>query len=114
MNQPFYKKIYTDILNKKFPHKIKECNVILLKDTLSFLDIIQLNQRIFGNQEISSDNQRLRSYNTEAILEILEYQKKYSLNNSQLAIHFRLSRNTVTRWKRNFSDLVSNNFEEAK
>jgi hypothetical protein len=104
MKRPFYKKIYTDILTKKFPDKIKECHTILLKDELSFLDIIQLNRRIFGHQEISSDNQRLRSYNTETILEILEYQKKYNLNNSELAIHFKLSRNTVGRWRKLFLD----------
>ena len=34
------------------------------------------------------------------ILEILQYQKNNNLNNNQLADHFKLSRNTITKWKK--------------
>ncbi|WP_117590729.1 helix-turn-helix domain-containing protein [Chryseobacterium sp. FH2] len=102
MRQPYYKKIYSDILTKKFPGKINECQSILSKEELSVLDIIQLNERIFGCHEISADNQRLRSYDNQSISKILEYQKKYDLNNTQLSIHFKLSRNTIARWKSKF------------
>lgn len=106
LKRPDYKKIYTDILNKKYPHKIKISKTILLKEELNFLDIIQLNKMIFGHDEKVSGNQRHRSYDIQTILEILEHQKKYKLNNSQLATHFKLSRNTIAKWKRNFSDLI--------
>lgn len=102
ISQPHYKKIYSDILTKKFPEKINECKSILSKKELSILDIIQLNQQIFGYNEICSDNQRLRSYDDQSIVEILEYQKKNNLNNTQLSIHFKLSRNTIAKWKSNF------------
>lgn len=102
INRPFYHRIYTDLIIKKYPEKIEECKNILSKKELSFLDIISLNEKIFGNNK-EFDNQRLRSYNEDAIFRILEYQKKHNLNNSQLAIHFKLSRNTVARWKKNFS-----------
>lgn len=101
VNRPFYNKIYNDILNKKFPDKIKECRSILIKEDLSFLDIIQLNKKIFGHQD-EFDNQRLRSYSLEAVFKILEYQKKNELNNTQLAVHFKLSRNTIAKWKKCF------------
>lgn len=102
ISQPYYKKIYSDILTKKFPEKVNECKSILSKKELSILDIIQLNQQIFGYNEIFSDNQRLRSYDNQSIVEILEYQKKYNLNNTQLSIHFKLSRNTIAKWKSKF------------
>ncbi|MBE4948131.1 transposase [Chryseobacterium culicis] len=102
ITQPYYKKIYTDILTMKFPEKIDECNSILSKEELGILDIIQLNQRIFGSEEISSENQRLRSYDDETVIQILEYQKKYRLNNTQLSNHYKLSRNTITKWKNHF------------
>nr|WP_304343958.1 helix-turn-helix domain-containing protein [Chryseobacterium koreense] len=102
-NTPNYKQIYTDIIDKKHPMKKAECQSILKKKIISAMDIIELNEKIFGlNKETEQFNQRHRSYNKSDILNILDYQKKYKLNNSQLAIHFSLSRNTVSKWKKMF------------
>jgi len=100
---PNYKRIYSDIIRKKFPERIEEFQSILSKRNLSFLDIIQLNEKIFQNKKTTyKDNQKHRSYSKSDILQILDYQKKHKLNNIQLANHFRLSRNTVTKWKKMF------------
>ncbi len=101
MNQPDYKKIFNDLITKKFPEKAVECYSLLQKDVLSELDIITLNDRIFGNpnKEYEISNQRHRSYKMSVIKDILDYQEKNKLNNSQLARHFKLSRNTVCKWK---------------
>lgn len=101
---PDYKIIYKDILTKKYPHKIKECASLLQKRNLSAIDIIGLNKKIFGifDKETESANQKHRSYSKFDILKILDYQKKHKLNNSQLANHFKLSRNTVAKWRRLF------------
>ncbi|MCQ9638094.1 helix-turn-helix domain-containing protein [Chryseobacterium sp. WG14] len=100
---PDYNKIYTDILVKKFPHKYEECQSLLQKEILSALDIITLNKKIFG-RDISRvrRSQKHRSYSKSDILEMLDYQKKHKFNNSQLARHFYLSRNSVMRWKKMF------------
>ncbi|OCA78278.1 transposase [Chryseobacterium contaminans] len=104
-SQPNYKLIYTDIIENKFPEKKKECEALLNKKKLTVLNIIELNQKIFGiSKETEELNQKLRSYSKSDILEILEYQKKYEYTNKQLANHFKLSRNTVTKWKRMFVD----------
>lgn len=97
-----YKQIYSDILDKKKPHKKEECQCILEKKSLSAIDIIELNKKIFGpaDKEAQSENQKHRSYNKSDIFYILDYQKKYRLNNSQLANHFKLSKNTVAKWKK--------------
>lgn len=104
--QPNYKLIYTDIIDHKFPEKKKECEALLNKKKLTVLNIIELNQKIFGtNKESEAQNQKLRSYSKSDILEILEYQKEYRYTNKQLANHFKLSRNTVTKWKRIFLEV---------
>jgi len=103
-NFPNYKRIYTDIISKKYPEKEKKCKYILQKKEISTLDIIKINEIIFGNtdKEESINNQKHRSYDESAVLEILNYQKKNKLNNSQLANHFKLSRNTIAKWRKNF------------
>ncbi|MBB4805918.1 hypothetical protein HNP38_001190 [Chryseobacterium defluvii] len=104
---PDYKKIYTDILHFKYPHKQKVCESLLSKKQLSFFDIIKINELIFGsaNKETSVLNHMHRSYSREAVVKILEYQAKYQLTNSQIALHFSLSRNSIARWRKNFKNI---------
>ncbi|MCS4302869.1 helix-turn-helix domain-containing protein [Chryseobacterium sp. BIGb0232] len=101
---PNYKKIYIDILDKKYPHKVEICQRILEKKILSTLDIITLNKIIFGEQDKESQkfNQRHRSYCEKTIKEILEYQKKNNLNNTQVALEFKMSRNSLAKWKKKY------------
>lgn len=108
--QPDYRRIYTDIISKKYPHKEEKCKTLLNKKDLSFLDVIKLNSLIFEKKtkETRIFNQQHRSYDKAAILEILEYQKKNKLNNSQLANHFKLSRNSIAKWKLFFASQESN------
>lgn len=98
---PNYKDIYTDIILKKYPEKYKDCISLLTKSNMTDLDIIELNKKIFGKNN-NQDNQKYRSYTKSTIVEILTYQKKNAINNSELATHFKLSRNTVAKWKKMF------------
>lgn len=108
---PNYKKIFTDIIRMKFPHKEKECKNLLSKKEILALDVIKLNQKIFGNQdkETAAFNQSHRSYSKKAIIEILEYQRKKDLSNSQLALQLKMSRSTISKWKRLFQNNLLNN-----
>lgn len=101
---PDYKKIFEDIISMKCPNKYKDCESLLQKSQLSVLDIIELNKRVFGynDKEVLRFNQKHRSYSRNDILKILNYQKENNLNNTQLAFHFKLSRNTVTKWRKLF------------
>lgn len=105
-NQPDFAKIYRDLINKKFPQKTDECKTLLDKKELTALDIIQLNQKIFGTSDSQTEifNRKHKSYDQTSILTILNYQKKNKLNNIQLANHFKISRNSVTKWKKMFID----------
>lgn len=95
--RPDYKRIYLDILQKKYPEKLDECKPILLNDNLSSIDINKLNEIIFGKK---TENQKFKSYKRSDISKILDYQKKHKLNNIQLAKHFKMSRNTITKYKK--------------
>jgi len=101
---PKYRTIYKDIINRKYPDKKTECSNILSKKEISMLDVIMLNNIIFGlsDKETTEFNQKHRSYDLNTILEILDYQEKNELNNTELANHFKLSRNTVAKWKKYF------------
>ncbi|WP_261511787.1 helix-turn-helix domain-containing protein [Chryseobacterium paludis] len=101
---PDHKRIYEDILNSEYPDKLAECSGILRKKTLSTLDIISLNVIIFGqkDRETSLVNQRLRAYSYEAIVDILEYQRKHNMTNSEIALHFKISRNSIAKWKKKY------------
>ncbi|BAP31198.1 uncharacterized protein CHSO_2161 [Chryseobacterium sp. StRB126] len=113
---PDYHQIYNDIINKKYPSRKEECKFLLNKENLSVLDVIELNRRIFGisDQRTEAFNQSHRSYNKSSILMMLDYQKKNKLTNSQLAKHFKLSRNTVTKWKRLFISMTDNEGENCE
>lgn len=103
-SQPNYHRIYSDIIIRSFPHKKKECEKLLRKKYLSVIDILELNRRIFGTggKETEKQNPKHRSYNKSDIVQILDYQKMHKMNNSQLAEHFGLSKNSITKWKRIF------------
>lgn len=96
-----YQQIFKDIISSKYPEKQEEYFPLLEKRNLSAIDILKINQKIFGTEN-KSDNQKHRSYTKSDILKILDFQKKHHLNNSELSKHFGISRNTITKWKRIF------------
>ncbi len=97
---PDFKLIYSDIINKRYPEKAVVCHNLLAKRDLSVMDILELNKRIFG--KLDNNNQKYRSYSEADILQMLDYQEKNRLNNTQLANHFKLSRNSVAKWRKMF------------
>lgn len=88
----------------RYPHKLTECQHILNKEKLSTFDILLLNTIIFGrkNKENLIFNQKLRAYKEDEIRQILQYQREYDLNNTQTALHFKISRNSITAWKKKY------------
>lgn len=105
MGQPNYKRIYTDMITIKYPDKLKDCSNILNKKKLNTFDVISLQKILFGSENVSAghSNQLLKSYDETTILKILTYQKKHGMNNVELSRHFKLSRNTVAKWKKIFT-----------
>ncbi|MFS4428717.1 helix-turn-helix domain-containing protein [Chryseobacterium sp. GVT01B] len=102
---PDYRRIFQDIIDKKFPEKKEWYSEILQKEDLYMLDVLRINNSIFNTQDEKMEiyNQKLRSYDEHSVLYMLDYQRKNNLTNTQLANHFRLSRNTVAKWKKHFT-----------
>ncbi|SHK90982.1 transposase [Chryseobacterium polytrichastri] len=105
LTAPDYKRIFNDMIQMKYPEKREVCKNILNKKELSSLDILHLNEKIFGTEDKETQlfNQSHRSYDKETIIEILKHQKKNKLNNSELARDLKMSRNTITKWKKVFA-----------
>ncbi len=101
LNYPDYRRIYSDIIEMNYPDKHKDCESILAKEEITLFDVLILNKIIFKHEDLRS-NQKHRSYDRRTIEKILSYQIKNKLNNSSLALHFNLSRNTVAKWKKQF------------
>ncbi len=88
------------MLDWKYPDKKEICSEVLKKRNLEALDVITLNKMIFGHTE---SNQRHKSYDQSSIIEILSYQKNNPCSNKELSLIFKISRNTITKWKRIYS-----------
>lgn len=100
---PNYQKIFQDIIAYDFPDVKKECKSILKKAKLTSRDVINLNQKIFKSKSPEeSENPKFRSYDKQTVVEILEFQRKNMLNDTQLAKHFSISRNTIRKWRNSF------------
>lgn len=104
-HRPNYKRIFKDIIQLKFPEKENELNPFFEKEQLSALDVIRLNQLLFNSnkKQQQAKNSKYKSYTKTDILKILEYQKKHNLTNIELAKEFKMSRNTITKWKKTYA-----------
>ncbi|BAP32442.1 uncharacterized protein CHSO_3405 [Chryseobacterium sp. StRB126] len=100
--QPDYQRIFTDIIDCKYPDKKEICSRLLKKEILSTLDVLKLNELIFGQEtkEVVKFNQSHKVYDKNTIHYILKYQKENTLSDSHIAIRFKLSRCTIAKWKK--------------
>lgn len=100
---PNYKQIYLDIIEEKYPEKINDTQVKnKIENIRTAMDILLLNNLVFGKKVCKIENQKLHSYDETSIRTILEFQRNSNLNNTELAKHFKISRNTVAKWKKLF------------
>lgn len=105
---PDYVRIYKDLIKMKFPKYLGEFEGLFQKEELSFFEIRRINNKLFGkkNRDQKSLEQKYKAYDKSTILKMLRYQKRHRLNNTQLANHFKLSRNTVANWRKIFDNIV--------
>lgn len=97
MQKPNYQKIYQEIIQKNFPDKLHQTKK-LLKKKMDVLDIIKVSEIL--NTKNSAANQRHKSYDLDSILKILEIQKKNNYTNTVIAEKFKISRNTIAKWRK--------------
>ncbi|TGN26108.1 helix-turn-helix domain-containing protein [Empedobacter tilapiae] len=97
MKKPNYQKIYQDIIEKKFPDKLGQTKKLLKKE-MNVLDVIKISEIL--NSEQISENKKHRSYDLNSILKILTFQKNNNYTNTLTAEKYRISRNTVSKWRK--------------
>lgn len=68
---------------------LKKLNMLIEKHY-----VISLNQK---------HRQSLNTYDMDFINYVLSYQKEYNLSNNQISLEFKLSRNTIGKWRRLFN-----------
>ncbi len=104
-NRPLYRQLYADMIRDKYPEKAALCAKFLQKKEWIALDVIQINEILFGSKKDRSDveiDQKHRAYDAESILKILRYQRDNMLSNSEISAKYGLSRNTLSKWKKAF------------
>ncbi len=72
---------------------------------IAFIRLQEINELIRHDlSKIRPQNriQLLKSYDERYIRYILNYQKTYRLSNVQIALEFKLSRNTIARWRKKY------------
>ncbi|WP_313579134.1 helix-turn-helix domain-containing protein [Chishuiella sp.] len=94
MQKPNYKKIYEEILKRK---KIKK----KINDKMSIKDVLKISKIINPNNQ--DKNQKHKSYDLDYINYVLNDQLKHNYTNTEVANKYNLSRNTITKWKKNFN-----------
>lgn len=107
---PDFQKIYSEIIEIYHPEKEMECRFYLNRTDWSSMDVITVNNILFAqksSKEVLAFNQKHRAYDEKTIMKILQYQKQNKLNDTQVSMHFKLSRNTLLKWKRNFNIKIS-------
>ena len=97
-NGPDYAKIFRDMAAKR---NIDTTAALPQKKSYSSIDVININEKLFAKQtkESFAFNQKHRAYDKKTIELLLTYQHRHELSNSEMARLFKLSRNTLSRWK---------------
>lgn len=104
-NRPFYRKLYVDLIRDKYPYKEQDISLFLIKKVWTALDVIEINELLFGSNKDKSDvvvDKKHRAYDKASIVKILRYQKRNNLKNIEIANKYGLSRNTISKWKKLF------------
>lgn len=104
LQSPDYIAIYQDIIKKKHPEKEEKCKDFLQKKKLTTREVISLNNLIFGKEKSfgTRKNSKFRSYDKETVQYIINYQQRNKLNHSQTAKYFKISRNTLAKWRKDY------------
>jgi|SRR5690554_4799893 len=104
VSKPDFGRIFKEIAEKNNLCDTK-IEAISRRKEWNSLDVIKMNEKIFGRASIGSlsFNQKHKAYDKSSIIEILNYQKEYSLNDTEMMKIFKISRNTINKWQKLFN-----------
>ena len=112
MREIDYKRLYLDYIdaNDTLSNPVKKDLKSIIEgqqnDDLSYRVLMQINTVIRENVNTVRENmvgyKQYNAYDKEFIRYVLSYQKRNNLTNKDISLKFRMSRNTVAKWKRLF------------
>ena len=105
-----YQNIYLDLIHSLTSIDPKTLNI--LKDKVkmmeSYQDILEINNLIRREMGVSHslliEEQNLKAYDETLIQKILNEQERDMLSNRRTAMKYKMSRNTLAKWKRIFNE----------
>jgi Transcriptional regulator containing PAS, AAA-type ATPase, and DNA-binding domains len=109
--RPNYTKIYQDMLKEKAPDKLKDPEIKRqLKKLNTTENVLSFNEKVFKqSKESLLHNQKLKTYDKQTILKLLHYQEKHGFSTSHMSKKYKISRTTLTKWRKTFGEEICNN-----
>jgi transposase len=112
INKVRYKKLFRDMILDSSNLTITQKNKFLKKvEALSNIrSVMRLSKELepyLERTHVSSKRGSLRAFDKAFILKVLREQKKKSLSNSDIRRKYKLSRNTIAKWKKLFGDTLN-------
>ncbi|ROH97483.1 hypothetical protein BCF50_2330 [Chryseobacterium daecheongense] len=106
--RPNYNKIYHDMLKKEHPEKLKDPSIRRLLSKLHTTeDILKFNDKLFTqSREKQQNNQKLKTYDKQTMLKLLQYQDKHGFSTSYMSKKYKISRTTITKWRKTFEEEI--------
>ena len=98
-------RIFKEIAQKK-EYSESVIDYIVNVEEWNSLNVIKISEKI-GEKPRGENlklNQKHRAYDEQSVKEILNYQKINNLNNSEMMRLFNISRNSIAKWKKMFSE----------
>ncbi|MEF9477741.1 helix-turn-helix domain-containing protein [Chryseobacterium sp. RRHN12] len=109
--RPNYKRIYQDMLKMEHPEKLKDPKIKELLEKLNTSeDVLKFNEKLFKQ---SRENQKLKTYDRQTMLKLLQYQKKHGHSTSYMSRKYKISRTTLSKWKVMFEEELEDTMKNA-
>ncbi|KQS91834.1 hypothetical protein ASG21_05075 [Chryseobacterium sp. Leaf394] len=98
--KPNYTRIYLDLIKYRQKENLVSDSVLKKIYNIKMAnDIFEIERALFGNNNFA-DNQKLKSYDETTVKIVLNHQRKNKLSNLELSNKYKISRNTIAKWKK--------------
>ncbi|EJL70041.1 helix-turn-helix domain-containing protein [Chryseobacterium populi] len=106
--RPNYRKIFQDMLQLEHPDKLEDPKIReLLKKLNTTEEVLNFNDKLFKqSKESLKNNQKLKTYDKKTMLKLLQYQKKHGFSTSYMSKKYKISRTTISNWKKTFEEEI--------
>ncbi|MDR6516248.1 hypothetical protein [Chryseobacterium camelliae] len=104
--RPNYVKIFTDMLKEYDPEKLNDPKIQRqLRNLNTSEDVLNFNEKVFQqSKEMQKSNQKLKTYDRKTMIKLLKYQQKHGFSTSYMSRKYKISRTTLSKWRKNFED----------